>query len=270
MRFTISARGAWSFVPVDCAAIPDQVFENEMFGHVRGGYTDAHTDQRGLVAIADGGTLFLDEVDSLSSNAQAKLLRFVQERTYKPLGASKFCGADLNILAATNRQIETCVRDRLFRQDLYFRLNVLQLWLPPLRQRPLDIPLLAKYFLENLEPRPPVRLSFTASALRKLSSYKWPGNVRELNNVVQRAALSAEGPSILPEHIDVCAADPLPPPPTKLNDRKRAIQTYERAYLEELLRNNNGNVSQAAIQAQCDRRSIGRLIKKYQIDRNNI
>src|SRR6266576_3614448 len=125
----LSKRRNSAFVPVDCAAIPDCVFENEIFGHVRGGYTDAHADQKGLAKIADGGTLFLDEVDSLSLAAQAKLLRFLQERSFKPLGASNFVVVDVHIVAATNRDLEAAVRDRQFRPDLYFRLNGLRLWL---------------------------------------------------------------------------------------------------------------------------------------------
>ena len=148
----LGKRGNYSFVPVDCGAIPDNVFENEMFGHARGGYTDAQGDQKGLAEIADHGTLFLDEVDSLSLAVQAKMLRFLQERTFKPLGANKFVTVDVHIIAATNQNLEDSVRRGRFRADLYFRLNVLRLWLPPLRERPLDIPALAKHFLQSMGP----------------------------------------------------------------------------------------------------------------------
>jgi two-component system response regulator GlrR len=257
-----------AFVPVDCAAIPDHVFENELFGHVRGGYTDAHADQKGLAEIAGGGTLFLDEVDSLSLAAQAKLLRFLQERTFKPLGASKFVTVDVHIIAATNRDLEECVRERQFRADLYFRLNGLRLWLPPLRERPRDIPVLALHFLSNLGPTlSGVERWLTPAALRKLSAYTWPGNVRELHNVVQQAALLADGAEILPEHIVVPSVGTRSGPADFRAGREQAIEAFERAYVAELLRHNGGNVTQAAREANRNRRSIGRLIKKYNIDR---
>jgi two-component system response regulator GlrR len=208
---------------------------------------------------------------SLSPAAHAKLLRFLQERTFKPLGSSKFVTVDVHIIAATNRELEVCIRERLFRSDLYFRLNVLRLSLPPLRERPLDIPLLAKHFLEAMDPTPSGRRSFSPAALRKLSMYEWPGNVRELHNVVQQAALCAEGQHILPEHIPLRVAAELPAQPMNFRaGREQAIQAYERAYLEELLRNSKGNVTRAAEQAHRNRRSIGRLIKKYDIDRNSL
>ena len=258
-----------AFVPVDCAAIPDYVFENELFGHVRGGYTDAHADQKGLAEIADGGTLFLDEVDSLSPAAQAKLLRFLQERTFKPLGASRFVTVDVHVIAATNRDLEACVRDRQFRADLFFRLNGLRMWLPPLRERARDIPVLAAHFLQNLAPtRNSVGRWFAPATLRKLSAYPWPGNVRELHNVVQQAALLADGPQILPEHIPFPEAEAAPAPADFRSGRERAIEAFERAYVSDLLCHSGGNVTQAAKQAQRNRRSIGRLIKKYKIDRN--
>lgn len=255
------------FVPVDCGAIPDHVFENEMFGHVRGGYTDAHSDQKGLAEIADGGTLFLDEVDSLSHAAQSKLLRFLQERTFKPLGASKFVSVDVRIIAATNRDLEECVRSGKFRADLYYRLNVLKLILPALRHRPLDIPLLANHFLKSTGVAPDgARRWFSQAAMRQLSSYSWPGNVRELHNVVQQAAFSAEGAQILPAHLPFPGACDSGPASAHFRVAKEnAIAAFERTYVEQLLRDTGGNVTQAAKQAQQDRRSIGRLIKKYRL-----
>jgi two-component system response regulator GlrR len=139
----LSRRRASPFIAVDCGALPDQLFENEVFGHTRGAFTDAHRDQKGLVAMADGGTLFFDEVDALSVPAQAKLLRFLQERTYRPLGSDRFCSADVRVIAATNRDLEGSVRALQFRSDLFSRLNVLRLRLPPLRDRRSDIELLA-------------------------------------------------------------------------------------------------------------------------------
>lgn len=259
-----------AFVPVDCGAIPDHVFENEMYGHVRGGYTDAHSDQKGLAELAHGGTLFLDEVDSLSPAAQCKLLRFLQERTFKPLGASKFVTVDVRIIAATNQDLERCVQGGRFRADLFYRLSALRLRLPPLRERPLDIAILSRHFLAAMGPaRNGARRAFAPSSLRKLNAYAWPGNVRELQNIVQQAALLTQSPQILPEHLplpDVAEA-PLPPATFRIA-KARAVEAFERAYVEELLRNSNGNVTHAAKEANRNRRSIGRLIKKYNIHRS--
>jgi len=255
------------FVPVDCGAIPDHVFENEMFGHVRGGYTDAHSDQKGLAEIADGGTLFLDEVDSLSPMAQSKLLRFLQEGTFKPLGASKFVTVHVRIIAATNQDLEECVRKGKFRADLYYRLNVLKLTLPALRHRPLDIPLLANYFLKATGTATDgTKRWFSQAAMRQLSSYAWPGNVRELHNVVQQAAFCSEDAQILPANLPISGSAEVTPASAHFKEAKEnAIAAFERTYVEQLLRETGGNVTQAARQAQQDRRSLGRLIKKYKL-----
>ena len=142
----LSPRRSFPFVAVDCSGFPDQLVENELFGHARGAFTDAHGDQKGLISMAEGGTLFLDEIDSLSLRSQSKLLRFLQERTYKPLGADRFVRSDINVIAATNRDLESLVRDKVFRSDLYFRLNVIRLDLVALRHRRGDIPILARHF----------------------------------------------------------------------------------------------------------------------------
>lgn len=257
------------FVPVDCGAIPDHVFENEMFGHVRGGYTDAHTDQKGFAEIADGGTLFLDEVDSLSLAAQSKLLRFLEEGTFKPLGASKFTKVVVRIIAASNQDLETCVQEKRFRRDLFYRLDVLRLYLPPLRERPIDIPILAKHFLQATGSGPNgTRRSFVLAAIRKLESHNWPGNVRELANVVQQAAIIAGGLQIMPEHVKVRVSNsPADSAANYREARAHALEAFERDYVEKLLHGSGGNVTQAAKNAHRNRRSIGRLIRKYGIDR---
>src|SRR5262249_21429151 len=160
----------------------------EIFGHVRGAFTDAHRDRRGLVAMAEGGTLFLDEIDSLSLPSQGKLLRFLQDHTFRALGSDRCEVANVRVIAATNRNLESAVRDRLFRSDLFFRLNVLRLRLPPLRERPGDIELLAHAALKEFSVSSGGSThSFSPAALRVLAMHDWPGNVRELYNVVQRA-----------------------------------------------------------------------------------
>ena len=271
----LSKRGSFPFIALDCGAIPDHLFENELFGHARGAFTDAHADQKGLIALANGGTLFLDEVDSLSLGAQSKLLRFLQERTYRPLGSDRFLKADVNVIAATNRDIEQSVRQGQFRSDLYFRLNVLRVDLPSLSKRSSDIPLLARHFLRTHCRHLGAKL-FTTAALRKLETYDWPGNVRELLNVVQRAAVFSEGPHILPSDVSFSTGleQPANEPPNLTDSseedfresRSRAIEAFEKRYVEELLHKHRGNVTHAALEAGKDRRAFGRLKKKYSIE----
>lgn len=261
----LSKRRSFPFIPLDGAAIPDHLFENELFGHARGAFTDAHSAQKGLAAMAEGGTLFLDEVDALSPGAQAKLLRFLQERTYKPLGSDQFVKATVNVIAATNRDLERCVQEKLFRADLYFRLNALRLDLPPLIERNTDISVLARHFVQANG----TRKSFTPAALRKLQAYSWPGNVRELFNVVQRAMLFAEDQYILPEHLSIPVADDsFQSNGNSFRDaRARAIEAFEKDYVEKLLQEHNGSVTRAALAAGKDRRAFGRLKKKYGLER---
>lgn len=268
----LSPRRTFPFIPVDCGALPEHLAENELFGHTRGAFTDAHAEQKGLAGMAEGGTLFLDEIDALSLAVQAKLLRFLEERTYRSLGADRFTQANVRVLAATNRNLEALVRERQFRSDLYFRLNVLELRLPPLRDRRDDIPLLAHHFLRSLRrPAGAQPLSFSPAALHALQDYSWPGNVRELFNVIQRAVVLSRGGQIVPAHTAIpgLMTDRAPSGETigSFRDgRAAAITTFEKRYVEELLRRHNGNITRAAIEARKDRRAFGRLVKKYSLN----
>jgi two-component system response regulator GlrR len=269
----LSLRRNYPFIAVNCSALPDHLFENELFGHARGAYTDAHSEQKGLAAMADRGTLFLDEIDSLSTAVQAKLLRFLQEKTYKPLGADRFFHVDVNVIAATSRDLESCVREGTFRSDIYFRLNVLHLHLPPLRDRREDLELLARHFLLSFcPPHGAVHKTLSPNALRKLVLHRWPGNIRELANVLQRAVVFSEGSQILPCHISFSgsAATPENAEGTFREAKGRAIQAFERHYVEELLRKHGGNITRAAREARKDRRVFGRLVKKHGIDREAV
>ena len=260
----LSRRVAGPFVPVDCSAVPENLFENEMFGHERGAFTDAHRTREGLVAMARGGTLFLDEVDSLGPSVQAKLLRLLQEKTYRPLGSETFRTADVRVLAASNRDLTESVRRQQLRSDLFFRLDVLRLHLPPLRERTGDVGLLARELLRGLAvPGGPSTLS--SGALRKLALYDWPGNVRELSTVLQRAAVFAAGHEIATGDVELPGTAPA------ISDfdrpfravRAEALAAFEKGYVDDLLRRHAGNVTRAARAAKAERRSFGRLVKKY-------
>ncbi len=266
----LSARRDHPFIAVDCGALPEHLVENELFGHARGAYTDAHRDQRGLISMAERGTLFLDEIDSLSLSAQAKVLRFLQDRSYRPLGSDHFRHADVNVIAATNRDLEVAVRNKIFRADLFYRLNVLHLHLPALRLRRRDIPVLAAHFLgehgRNNGAGPRI---ISAAAMEVLSRHSWPGNVRELANVVQRAIVACDSVQILPCHIGLLDdGDAVGHAGSQFRiARTAAVATFERRFVEDLLQKHNGNVTRAAREAQKDRRVFGRLIKKHGINR---
>jgi two-component system response regulator GlrR len=266
----LSRRRHGPFIPVDCGAIPEHLAESELFGHARGAFTDAHRDHKGLVSLADGGTLFLDEIDTLSLPTQAKFLRFIQESTYRAVGAEQFSRANVRVIAATNRTLEQSVRDKQFRNDLYFRLNVLRLLLPPLRERRGDIEVLAQHFLEKLgDQETAPRKTISRAALRRLEAYDWPGNVRELFNVMQRAVVLSPGAQILPCHIVISTSDAPASGGVSSNfrsARSQAIATFERHYVEEILQKHHGNITHAARDAGQDRRAFGRLAKKYKTD----
>jgi two-component system response regulator GlrR len=278
-------RAGGPFVAVDCGALPDQLLENELFGHARGAFTDARAEQRGLVSLADGGVLFLDEVDALSSVAQAKLLRFLQEHSYRPLGSDRLIQADVRVVAATNSDLGRLVREGGFRADLFFRLHVLRVDVAPLRERRADVPLLAAHFLQRLDGDGdaagggPRRL--TARALARLRGHSWPGNVRELENVIRRAlaAIAADAAEIGEGEIDaaLAALSVAEAAPAAAFDRParaaahetfrsakaRAIADFERRFIDDLLLRHRGNITQAARAAHKDRRALGRLVKKY-------
>lgn len=266
----LSPRKGGPFIPMDCGALPEALMENELFGHCRGAFTGAQTRQKGLVALAQDGTLFLDEVDSFTLAAQAKLLRFLQEGTYRPLGGEQFCQSNARVIAATNRSLDSFTKEGKFRQDLYYRLDVLHLHLPPLRERKSDIALLARQYLWSLpgdHNLPRKRLS--ASAIRKLESHDWPGNVRELHSVLQRAAVLCPGSDIAPDDINLPQHQTAGALKPFRNARAQAIQQFERAYVIDLLLRNGGNITRSASEAGKDRRAFGRLVFKYQIDRRH-
>jgi two-component system, NtrC family, response regulator GlrR len=262
----LSRRAGKPFLPVNCAAIPLELFERELFGHEKGSFTSAWTAQSGLIAEAEGGTLLLDEIETLSLPAQAKLLRFLDDSTYYPLGSPRPSRADVWILAATNVDLWLKVQERSFRADLYYRLAVMPLALPPLRERRGDVPLLVAHLsarYAQLTGGPSKRLS--PRALVALGQYAWPGNLRELGNVIQQVLALSPGDLIEPEDLPIPSGTlTVPRPGTSLKQaRAEAVAQFERTYLAELLRQHGGNVTQAARAARTERRTLGRLIKKH-------
>jgi two-component system, NtrC family, response regulator GlrR len=265
----LSSRRGYPFIPVNCGALPDTLIENELFGHHRGAYTDARIDQAGLVELARGGTLFLDEVDTLTLKGQVTLLRFLQDRQFRPLGARRDEQADVRILAASNRDLERQVAAGEFRLDLLYRLKLLHIVLPPLRERLGDPKLLAEHFVGSAAGRygkPP--LPVDRATLTWLERYAWPGNIRELENLVHRAFLLAED-----AHISIIAPAALhkaPPVIALLNYRQaksQAIAEFDCCFLSNLLGQAQGNVTAAARMSGTERRQLGRLLKKYGISK---
>ncbi len=260
----LSARADRAFVPIDCGAIPADLTESELFGHERGAFTGAVTKHQGLIAAADKGTLFLDEVDALSLNVQAKLLRFLQQREYRALGSNNITKADVRVISATNRDLQEQVRNKVFREDLYYRLNVVQLRMPSLRERHEDVTLLAQHFVSKHAARfnQPVR-EFSRAALQTLVMHQWPGNIRELENVVEGAVVLSDGPLIQSTDLPLSGARQVP----HFREAKaRMVTEFEREYVTRLLSVCGGNVSEAARAAGKNRRAFWELIRKHRVD----
>ena len=265
----LSPRAGKPFVPASCGAIPVDLVENEMFGHVRGAFTGASSFKSGLIHEAHGGTLFLDEIDCLPLLAQVKVLRFLQEKEYKQLGSSKVHHADMRVLSATNIDLEKAVKGGTFRQDLYYRLNVIMLRLPPLRDRREDIPILARHFSDQYAAEFNKRIeSFTPEALQKLLLYEWPGNVRELENVVERAVIFSKHGVIESGDVMLPHQESTPREQSFQQEKSTIIAEFEKSYIHGLLIAHQGNISKAAKAAQKNRRAFWELVRKYKIDVN--
>ncbi len=261
-----SARASKPMVAINCGAVPPDLMEAELFGHVKGAYTNAHASRAGLVTEAQGGTLFLDDVDCLAPSAQAKLLRFLQEREYRVVGANEVKHADVRVVAASNRDLADMARRGTFRQDLYYRLNVLTLALPPLREHREDIFALARHFLCEFGQRHKrAARQLSQCALLKLLSYDWPGNVRELGHVLERAMMLAPGSMLQADDIDLPGPTDAPAAESFQVMKARVVQSFERNYLETLLTGSHGNIADAARIAGKNRRALFELIRKHEI-----
>jgi len=270
---TEGTRAAMPFVAVNCGAIPEELMESELFGHKKGAFTGAVTDQRGLFQEANGGTLFLDEIGELSPNLQVKLLRVLQERKFKPVGSTEEQELDVRVVAATNRDLEAEVARGAFRADLFYRLNVIQVWIPPLRHRREDIPLLAEHFLRLFGAQHGRSVQLTAEAMRKLESYDFPGNVRELENMIERALALSSGPLIglgdLPDVRPSRAVDIPAEMPAEGVDLDRLVSDFERAWVIRALERTGGVRKHAASLLGISFRSLRYRLEKLGIDKGD-
>ncbi len=258
----LSPRASRPFIPVNAGALPSELVENELFGHESGAFTSANTCTTGLIQQADGGTIFLDEIDALPLPAQAKLLRFLQDKQYRPLGSRKVHTANVRVIAASNADLQTALLGGRFRKDLYYRLSAVELLLPPLRERGRDIELLARHCLQRYSAEMnKLIVGLTTPAVLKLMSYDWPGNVRELENVIARAVLFACHELIRPEDLS------LPQPETSQGAsfkalKAHAIRTFEANYLTAMMQAHDGNLLKAAHAAGLHRSAFWRLLRK--------
>ena len=263
-----STRRDQPLIRVNCAALPDNLLESELFGHVKGAFTGASRNRRGRFELADGGTIFLDEIGDLALNLQAKLLRVIQHKTFEPVGGSEPIHVDVRIVAATNKDIEEEVSANRFRADLYYRLNVLPIYIPPLRERREDIPVLADFFLNRFkrEMNKPLK-GFSSEALEVLLSYSWPGNVRELENAIERAVVISREELIYPDAFILQN-------PSRSREQdyagmvlKEATNCFKRNFIRQSLESNRWNQTKTSKILNIQRTYLSRLIKELNISR---
>ena len=265
-----SLRSEKPFIPINCGAIPAELLESEMFGHVKGAFTGAIANRRGRFEMAEGGTLFLDEIGDMSPTLQVKLLRVLQERRFEPVGGAKTIETDVRVIAATNVDLEQAVEDGRFREDLYYRLNVIPIRIPALRERPSDIPLLLHHFMENFNRTRGRQLKGTApEALQMLINYSWPGNIRELENLVARLSiLKGSGLIEVSDLPEKYRRAPLESDPTRVDipdqgvDFNTAVDNYENALIIRALEKTGWNRNQAASLLKLNRTTLVEKIKK--------
>ncbi|NWF94097.1 MAG: sigma-54-dependent Fis family transcriptional regulator [Syntrophaceae bacterium] len=273
-----SPRREKQFVPVDCAVLSENLLESELFGHIRGSFTGAVSTKPGLFEVADGGTVFLDEVGNISLGIQAKLLRVLQEREFTPVGGTKAKKVDIRLIAATNKDLQKMIKEETFREDLYYRLNIVPIYLPTLRERQEDIPLLAVHFLKKYGEEMGKKIKgFTPEAMDKLMKYPWPGNVRELENVIERTVVMIEDEMVRGEHIILPGEQekerwerPIPMTSEELKElkkqlREKAVEEVEKAFVLNALERHQWNVTRAAEEVGMLRPNFQALMRKYNI-----
>ncbi len=272
-----SARRDERFVVVNCGALPPELLESELFGHIKGSFTGAIKDKRGLFEEGDKGTIFLDEIGEVPIRLQVKLLRALQEGEIKPVGSTKDIKVDVRVIAATNKNLKDMMNKGNFRDDLYYRLAVIKLPLPPLRERNTDIPFLINHFIDKYSPpQKSKRIKISSKLIDILCAYDWPGNVRELENVIERAIVLSNGETIELDNMPKEIIDNIPKIADsetsdilykKYLDAKKIVQnSFTKRYLESLILRNQGNISKAAKESGIARTNLHRLLKQYKID----
>ena len=262
-----SQRKEGRFVAINCNALPETLLESELFGYKRGAFTGANRTKTGLFDLAQKGSIFLDEIVQTSKVFQSKLLRVLENGTYYPVGSTEEKKADARIIAATNRNIEEALEDGTFRDDLFYRLNVLKIHIAPLRERSIDIPLLARHFIDIYSKKNSKEVNeFSDETMEILMRYSWPGNVRELENVIERAVILCAGDTILPEHLPEKIVKGKEQEPSKIFNYKEAQELFEKKYLRNILRKTNGNVSKASKLAKMTRQNIYIKLNKLHIN----
>ncbi|MBI5644291.1 MAG: PEP-CTERM-box response regulator transcription factor [Deltaproteobacteria bacterium] len=256
-----SSRRGKPFIPINCGAIPENLLESELFGHEKGAFTGAHAQRSGRIESAQGGTLFLDEIGELPLPLQVKLLRFLQDYKIERVGGRSSLDLDIRIVAATNSDVKRLIADGKFREDLYYRLAVVTMELPALREREDDIVLIAKKFMKKFSPDSERVKHLSAESVEVLKSYKWPGNVRELENRIRRAVTFAEGHQIRPQDMGFTNTDETP----HVLDLKRAKEDLELKFVHKAIQKHNGNISKAAEELGLSRPTVHNIVKKYNI-----
>ncbi len=255
------------FIRVNCAALPENLLESELFGHVKGAFTDASMERRGRFELADGGTIFLDEIGEIPLNLQAKLLRVLQHKVFEKVGSSEPMQVDVRVLAATNKDIESALSDGTFRRDLYYRLNVLPFYIPPLRERTEDISELAEFFLKKIKKETKKQISgFSSDAMDRLMTYNWPGNVRELENVVERAVVICENDRIEPANLILSNADD-DADLYEGKSLKEAVNLFKKHYIKSTLSESSWKQIEAAKSLGIQRTYLSKLIKDLEIEK---
>ena len=273
-----SLRKDKKFIAVDCGALPETLLESELFGHVKGSFTGAIVTKSGLLEVANGGTFFLDEVGDLSPGMQSKLLRVLQEQEFRQVGGVKNIKVDVRLVAATNQDLEVMIKKGTFREDLFYRINIVPIYLPPLRERQEDIPLLVDHFLELYnEKRQKQIKGISPEALSMLMDFQWPGNVRELENIIDRMVIMSEGDIIEAEHVPIyiignrvcfnitAARTSAELKELKKRIRAQAVENVEKAFLMEALKRNQWNISKAARDVGMQRQNFQAMMRKYSI-----
>lgn len=264
----LSPRADKEFVPVDCSALVETLLESELFGHVKGSFTGAHQTKHGLFELADHGTFFFDEITNLSLNIQAKLLRVIQEREFMKVGSQKRTKLDIRIIASSNRELKEAIKEGIFREDLYYRLSVIPIHLPPLRERTGDLPLLVEHFLKKHGQKSVREVKgFSPRALKMLGDYSWPGNVRELEHTIERILILEDAEIIEPEHLPSFISQ-RPGEFQVFSDEKYTLEELEKRYIQYILRQTKGTRQEAAAVLGINRKTLVQKIKKYSLKVN--